>query len=170
MPVSKVWKHKARMIRAARLEALGLPDAAIAFHIGLTPAGLATLKGSDEYKRAQIAGLTHVLGVEDEELANDTNLLREMLKDQVPVAMQTMAEMILQRTDPKLAFQAAESVLDRDGRFTKASRTIVSEEALPDYLSSKDDETVSRISAAQAQDATVAARQNSKTEKKETIQ
>jgi hypothetical protein len=149
MPVSKVWKHKARMIRASRLEALGLPDAAIAFHIGLTPAGLATLKQSDEYKRMQVTGLTHVLGKEDEDLAEDTQLLREMLKDQVPVAMQTMADLILQRTDPKLAFQVAESVLDRDGRFTKASRTIVSEEAQPDYLSSKDDETVSRIANAQ---------------------
>lgn len=172
MPVSKVFKTRARMIRAARLEALGLPDSAIAFHIGLTPAGLATMKGTDEYKRFQTAGLTHVLGKEDEDLAEDTGLLREILKDQVPEALQTMADLVSQRVlKPELAFKAAESILDRDGRFTKASRTIVSEETLPDYLSSKDDETVSRISAAQSADAAavVAARGNN-TSTSKTIQ
>lgn len=171
MPISKVWKTRARMIRAGRLEALGLRDADIAFHLGLTPAGLATMKGSDEYKRFQTAGLTHVLGKEDEDLAQDTSQLREILKDQVPEALQTMADLVSQRVlKPELAFKAAESILDRDGRFTKASRTIVSEEILPDYLSSKDDETVGRIAAAQAQDAASIAAKNNNTKTSTTIQ
>lgn len=151
MPVNKNFKHKARMIRAARLEALGFPDAQIASHIGLTTAGLATLKQDPLYKEIQVTQLTHVLGVSDEELASNTQELREILKEQVPAALSTMAELIAQRTDPKLAFQVAESVLDRDGRFMKASRTVVTpEEELPSYLSQKDDETVNRIAAAQS--------------------
>lgn len=150
MPVSKVWKTRIRMIRASKLEALGLPDAAIASHIGLTPAGLATMKQSDEYKRLQVTSASKVLGKDDEDLAEDTEQLRSIIRESVPVALHTMADLIEQRVDPKLAFQAAESMLDRDGRFMKASRTVVNtDDNLPAYLTNKDDETVSRIAATQ---------------------
>jgi hypothetical protein len=169
MPVSLVFKTRIRMLRASKLEVLGVPDAIIAQHIGLTPAGLATMKQSDEYKRLQLTAATKVLSKDDEDLAEATETLRQIIRESVPTALQTMAELIEQRVDPKLAFQACESILDRDGRFMKASRTVVTpEDTLPSYMSSKDDDAVSRIVASQQISNTSG--DKDKNGKKETIQ
>ena len=138
------------MVRAAKLEALGVRDDIIAGHIGLTPAGFATMKQSDEYKRVRLTETTKILSEEDLELAEDTHALREILKQNVPAALQTIADAVAQRMDAKLAFQAAESLLDRDGRFMKVSRSIINTtDELPSFLSQKDDEVVNRIANAQ---------------------
>jgi hypothetical protein len=150
MPVNKVFKTRMRWERAARMEAVGCSDADIALAIGISLPGLATLKQSDEYRQIRLQISTGILSEIDSDIADATGELRDRLKEQVPVALQAIADLVAQRTDPKLRLQAAESILDRDGRFMKASRTVVNDQSdLPAYMSDKDADTVNRIIATQ---------------------
>lgn len=150
MPVSKVFKTRQRWERAARMESLGCSDADIALAIGISLPGLATLKQSDEYKKLRLQIATGILSDMDEAIGEETEEMRLRLRAQVPVAMQAIADLVSQKIDSKIRFQAAESILDRDGRFMKASRTVVNDQSdLPAYMSDKDADTVSRIIATQ---------------------
>lgn len=150
MPASPVFKTRLRMIRAAKLEALGVSDAVIADHIGLTPAGFATMKQSVEYNRLKMEAATAQLSQDSEVIAEATEDLRHHIRTMVPTALSRIAEIVEQRVDNSLALKAANDILDRDGRFIKASRQVVTpEDQLPSYMSAKDDETVSRIVATQ---------------------
>lgn len=150
MPVSKVFKTRMRWERAARMESLGCSDADIALAIGISLPGLATLKQSDEYRQIRLQISTGILTDIDDGIADETQNLRDRLKEQVPVALQAIADLVAQKVDPKLRLQAAETILDRDGRFMKASRTVVNDQSdLPAYMSDKDADTVSRIIATQ---------------------
>lgn len=153
-----------RWERAARMEALGVSDADIALAIGVSPAGLATLKQSQEYRQIRLQISTGILSDIDDGIADETQELRNRLKEQVPVAMQAIADLVQQKTDPKLRLQAAESILDRDGRFMKASRTVVNgQDDIPEYMTDKDQSTIDNILNAQIAPTPV-------DKKKETIQ
>lgn len=150
MPVNKVFKTRMRWERAARMEAMGVSDADIALAIGVSLPGLATLKQSLEYRQIRLQISTGILSDIDDGIADETQELRNRLKEQVPVAMQAIADLVAQKTDSKLRLQAAETILDRDGRFMKASRTVVNDQDnLPSYMSEKDDDTVQNILNAQ---------------------
>lgn len=146
MPTNKVFKTRMRWERAARMESLGCSDADIALAIGVSLPGLATLKQSKEYQQLRLQISTGILTEIDENIADETQDLRDRLKEQVPIAMQAIADLVSQKVDPKLRLQAAESILDRDGRFMKASRTVVNDQSdLPSYMSDKDTDVVNRI-------------------------
>jgi hypothetical protein len=78
--------------------------------------------------------------------------------------LQAIADLVQQKVDPKLRLQAAESVLDRDGRFMKASRTVVNDQDdIPSYMTDKDQATIDNIMNSQV------AKPVDKTEKKDVI-
>ena len=139
-----------RWERAARMESMGFSDNEIALAIGISLAGLATMKQSDEYKKVRLQIASRVLSDLDEDIADDTVELRNRLKAQVPMALQAMADALTQNVDPKLRLQAAAEVLDRDGRMMKASRQVIEDHSdIPEYMTGKDDEVVQRILATQ---------------------
>ena len=151
MPVSKVFKTKMRWERAARMECAGFSDADIALAIGVTLPGLATLKQSLEYRQLRLQISTGFITELDAELAENTEELRNRLKENVPLAMQALADLV-QKTnpDPKLRMQAASEILDRDGRFMKASRTVINDQDdIPAYMTDKDQTVVDNILNAQ---------------------
>lgn len=133
-------KTRVRMEQAIRLELtnLGLTDAEIAEHIGLTPNGYAQMKLRPEYKKLRTTFVTGALSDLDIDLAESRKDLKHMLKAAVPVALQTLVAAALDRSaNPKLALQASAEILDREGTFVKSSRIIATED---------EDEHASKIS------------------------
>jgi hypothetical protein len=164
MPLSKVFKTRMRWERAARMESLGCSDADIALAIGVSLPGLATMKQSLEYRQTRLQISTGILTDIDDGIADETQELRNRLRDSVPTALQAIADLVQQKVDPKLRLQAAETILDRDGRFMKASRTIVNDQDdIPSYMTDKDQATIDNIMNSQV------AKPVDKTEKKDVI-
>lgn len=144
------FKTTFRMERAIRLELQGVPDSQIAAAIGLTPAGLATMKQGAEYQQMRMQLASGVLSEIDEETGEDFRELRRRVRSSVPLALQAIQDCLQQRLDGKLRLSAAESLLDRDGRFVKTSRTsIVDDEDLQaSFISKKDEDIANALSAA----------------------
>lgn len=150
MPTTKVFKTRMRWERAARMESMGFSDNEISLAIGITPAGLHMMKRTTEYQQIRLQIASRVLSELDEDIADDTVELRSRLRQQVPLALQAMADALTQNVDPKLRLEAAAEVLDRDGRMMKASRQIIEDKSdVPEYMTGKDDEVVQRILASQ---------------------
>ena len=96
------------MEQIARLRVGGMKDAQIAVLVGLTPAGVARLVGTREYKDLQ----EEVLAAH---LANlDAALSKEDFTAAVRAAFNTLLEATTQRDDLRTAVSAAKEILDRD--------------------------------------------------------
>jgi len=142
-------KTRLRQEKVARLSALGLPDSEIAIHIGLTPAGVATLKQSPEYKALALQIATGVISDYDETLSEDLENVKQRIQSMVPDALQAFADAVTQKADPKLRMAAAETILDRHGVFTKAARTqTVEEQKAASFITSKDDAVAQSLAGA----------------------
>lgn len=131
-------RTRQRMETAARLESVGIPDAEIARHIHLTPAGLAQMKQRNDYKALRLQLMTGILSEMDAAISEDIGELRKRIKENVPLALQAIIDTIAQKTDPKLRLAAAESLLDRDGRFSKSTRVSVDTTETKAEVSEKD--------------------------------
>lgn len=143
-------KTRLRIEKAARLVALGMKDADIADHIGMTPAGFATLKQSIEYKVIAQQIATGVISNYDQELSQDLNNVKDQISDMLPDALQALADSVKQRVDPKLRMAAAETILDRHGIFVKAARTQTPQEQdAASFITTKDDEVAQNLANAQ---------------------
>jgi hypothetical protein len=115
------FKTIVRIEKAVRLESVGLADAEIARHIGLTPNGLATLKTSPEYQATRTRMLTGVISDYEEGLGEDLHYVREKVREAIPHALQVLVS-ALHSSEEKNRIHAAESLLDRDGHMSKVSR------------------------------------------------
>lgn len=115
------YKTVMRIEQAVLLESKGFSDKDIAIQIGLTPAGLATLKRNPLYKSVQIRTQTSVIGELQQGLADNASYLRDRLKSFLPKALDNMQE-ALNSPDPKRKDTMTLEVLDRDGRLAKVSR------------------------------------------------
>lgn len=115
------FKTVIRLEKVVALEAKGLLDAEIAFQVGITPAGLATLKRNPLYKSIRTRALTGVIGAVDEEIAGSIEYQHQRLREMVPTALQKLADHLL-NPDPKVSLSAIGEVLDRDGKLAKVSR------------------------------------------------
>lgn len=143
-------KTRLRMEKAARLTALGLPDTQIAAHVGLTPAGLATLKQSVEYQVIANQIVSNIISEYDQELHEDLDFVKDRIGSLVPDALQALADAVTQRADPKLRASVAGEILDRHGIFVKAARTQTpAEQDAASFITTKDDQVASNLAAAQ---------------------
>lgn len=139
------------MHKVARLTGLGLADVEIANHVGLTLAGLATLKQSSEYKAIVVQVATGIINDYDQSLAEDLQNVKDTLQSFVPDALQAIADSVTQKADPKLRLIAAETILDRHGIFVKSQRTQTPpEQNAASFITSKDDEVAKNLAAATA--------------------
>lgn len=146
--MATAFKTRMRMERAARMEALGHSDVEIALQIGLTPAGLATLKQDPDYGAIRLSVMNGIIASFDEEVGEDIKQMRQKVRAAVPAALQAIIDTIHSK-DPKLRLQAAGELLDRDGRLVKASRNIVATpEEHANCITSKDDEIASELVSA----------------------
>jgi len=120
-------KVRIRMEQIARLRVGGMKDAQIAALVGLTPAGVARIVGTPEYRELQETILTVHLANLDKALA------REDFTVAVRAAFNTLLEATTQRKDLKAAVSAAKEILDRDpARTLTKDPQIESSVALPD--------------------------------------
>jgi hypothetical protein len=116
-------KTQIRREKAARLESLSIySDAEIAQHIGMTPAGYAMMKRSPAYQSI-ILNLKHgIIRDYDAMYAENTSELRKRLRASLPAALDTIIDAVQQRTNPKLAFEAAKTMIEMDGRLAPVKR------------------------------------------------
>lgn len=115
------WKTAVRIEKAVQLEASGLPDADICLMLGLTPAGLTTMKRSPAYQAVRIRIKTGIVSQLEQGLAEEQEYLKTKVKEAVPAALQVLVDN-LKNPDPKVRHNAATDLLDRDGHFAKVSR------------------------------------------------
>lgn len=117
-------KVEMRMEMAARLELTGLlPDVDIAQHIGLTPAGYAQMKTRVEYIQIRNRIKFGVLTDMDEKMGDLTDILRQKVKDNLPVALNTIITLAANRD--AVGLKAAQSLIEIDGRLAPVKRTAV---------------------------------------------
>lgn len=119
---SSNFKTWVRFEKIARLETLGVPDAEIALQTGLTAQGLANAKQSAGYKAVRLRIATGVLSQYDGIIAEDNEYVQTRIREMVPTALEALFDNVTQKLDPKLRQNAAETILDRDGRLAKVSR------------------------------------------------
>lgn len=131
---------------AVRLSILypAMTDAEIAEQVGLTVAGLYTMKNSPEWKQLWLQYTNKVLSDFDAELAGDQKALRERHKMKVPEALQTMYDLMHSR-DEKVKFAAAKDILARDGNFAEVSRIGMPTEEQGGFMSKTDTDVANAI-------------------------
>jgi hypothetical protein len=66
--------------------------------------------------------VTGILSHVDEELAEDINAQRLSLKRLVPVALQNLADLALQNSNPGIKLKATQEILDREGNHARVTR------------------------------------------------
>jgi hypothetical protein len=139
-------KARWRKEQAVRLSVTypAMTDAEIAEQVGLTPAGLATMKAQPEWKQLWLQFTTKVLGDIDEDLANDQKALRERHKRQVPMALSNMYDLMMSR-DEKIKLAASKDVLARDGNFAEVSRIGMPTEEQGGFMSKTDQDVANAI-------------------------
>lgn len=115
------YKTIMRIERAVQMEAKGYPDDQIAKHIGLSKAGLITLKRNPLYQQVRVRTQSFVVGELEQDLGENIDYCRNKLNSMLPKALQVL-EKALENPDPKVALNAADSVFDRNGRLAKISR------------------------------------------------
>lgn len=150
MPKGKVFKKRMRMEQVARLESLGFPDVTIAEQVNLTPAGLATLKNSIDYKRLRVTIASGVLSQLDANIDTSFEMVKERITQMVPPALNALFDAVTQVQDPKLRLQAATQILDRDGRLAEVKRIGLPTEAqggIGCKITDKDDEAANALLA-----------------------
>jgi DNA-binding phage protein len=115
------YKTIIRIERAIRLEVKGFSDDQISQHIGLSKAGLATLKRNPLYTQVRIRVLNNVVGDLEQELGDDTHYIHSKIRSMLPKALQVLED-ALENSDVKARLSAAADVFDRDGKLAKVSR------------------------------------------------
>lgn len=122
------YKTIIRIERAVRMEAKGFSDNQIVNHLGLTKAGLATLKRNPLYSQIRIRVLNYVVGDLEVDLGEDVNYLHTKIRSSLPKALQVLED-ALENPDAKVRIAAASELMDRDGKLAKVSRIGMPSEA-----------------------------------------
>jgi 2-phospho-L-lactate guanylyltransferase (CobY/MobA/RfbA family) len=89
----------------------------------MSPAGVANIMQSQEYKDHEAALLNGHLSAMDQALAGKVEVIHNEFKAAVPAAMRCLVDTVTQRRDLKAAMTAAKEILDRDPQRTLVSKT-----------------------------------------------
>jgi hypothetical protein len=128
MPLSSVLqatRRRLKMERIARLEIAGYIDEEIGCAIGITKQYVSMLRRTPEYVGIRMEIASGVLSEADRLLLQDQEATYEQLKQLVPSAMLTIKNTLHNSRNPKLQFDAAKEILDREGTFAKVSKSEV---------------------------------------------
>ena len=122
-PAVKASRRIIKMEKIARLEIAGYSDTEIAMFVGITKQYVSMLRRTMEYVaiRAQVA--TGILAETDRILIEDQESTLDQLKQMVPSAILVMRNALHDNSNPKLRFEAAKEILDREGSFAKVSKS-----------------------------------------------
>lgn len=81
------------------------------------------LRRTPEYIAIRAEVNTGVISTEDQHLREDIANVREELREMVPAALLALRDTLLDKSNPKLRFEAAKEMLDREGTLAKVSRS-----------------------------------------------
>lgn len=104
------------------LQNLGLTDAQIAEHIGISYPSYIRLKNLKLYRRVRTQYMTGIVAPLDTEIQNTYSFQRKILESGVPTALENLVALAAQKVDKKLQFEASKELLDRHGMHAKVSR------------------------------------------------
>lgn len=117
-----------KMERIARLELAGYSDVEIGMCIGITKQYVSMLRNTPEFISVRTAVASGVLQQLDVDLDDSIKMSQEQLKASVPNAVQILKNTMLnQSLHPRLRFDAAKEICDREGTFAKISKSEVKE-------------------------------------------
>jgi hypothetical protein len=138
MPTAKIngrhtWRRRLKIERVCRLTGAGYTDAQIALAMGITVVYVSMLRRTPEYVAIQSGVMTGVIADYDRLLQEDTEVQVETLKTMVPDAMLALRDSLYDRSNPKLRFEAAKEVLDREGSLAKISKTEIKKKVEFDF-------------------------------------
>lgn len=117
----------------------------IATHIGIDPVTLSQWMADPDYKALKQQLISGILSHIDEGLAEDIQQNHITLKRLVPLAIQNLADLAMQRTSEKLRLEASREILDREGHFTKVSRIGLPTQEQGGVASTIDQETANTL-------------------------
>lgn len=142
----KTYKRHLKIERVVRLTAAGYTDEEIGFSLRITPVYVSMLRRTPEYIAIRSEVNTGVISEEDRMLREDITNVRAELRDMVPAALLAVRDTLYDKLNPKLRFEAAKEILDREGTVAKVSRSEVRIKDEVDY--SKHDAIATDILAA----------------------
>lgn len=107
---------RARVLGAAK----GITDAEIARQFGLSNGGFARLVSTPEYKELEMGVLSHVTTKQETHLDGNMEMLKKQFAKNIPIVMQSILDIVMQKRDLKASLEAAKVWLDRDPARTLA--------------------------------------------------
>lgn len=117
-----------KMERIARLELQGYSDVEIAIAVGITKQYVSMLRRTKEFIQVRTQIASGVLLTLDTDVDEAIQMSQEQLKAAVPNAVQILKNTMLDSTlNPRLRFDAAKEICDREGTFVKISKSEVKE-------------------------------------------
>lgn len=142
----RTWQRHLKIERIVRLTAAGYSDTEIAFALRITAVYVSMLRRTPEYAAIRAEVNTGVISDEDTALREDIANVRAELRDMVPAALLSFRDAIYDKSNPKLRFEAAKEILDREGTVAKVSRSEIKVKDELDY--SKHDSIATDLLAA----------------------
>lgn len=134
------FRRHLRMEKVARLEASGkFSNAEIAQIVGVTVQALWYIKAHPDYlrKRAELA--TGVISDIETEVRRDQAAILNEIQDSLPSALRVLRNAVERGAvegasvqEIKIGMEAAKEILDRDGTFSKVSKTEIKVKQVPD--------------------------------------
>lgn len=119
-PARKRWKWELAI--RFQLKNPNAKQSEVAQHVGVDVVTLSTWMADPEWVNLHNQITTGILSSIDADLAEDITHQRLTLKRLVPLALQNLAELALQSSNPAIKLKATNEILDRDGHFAKVQR------------------------------------------------
>lgn len=142
-PSRKRWKWELAI--RFQLKNPNAKQTEVAKHIGVTPVTLATWQADPDFVDLQNQIMTGVLSHVDEDLAEDVTTQKLSLKRMIPMALQGLADLALQTSNPQIKLKAIGEILDRDGHLAKVTRIGLPTEAQGGIAGVIDNEVAAKL-------------------------
>lgn len=117
----------------------------VAKHIGVSPITLAVWQQDPDFVDLQNQIMTGVLSHVDEDLAEDVTNQKLSLKRMIPMALQGLADLALQSSNPQIKLKAIGEILDRDGHLAKVTRIGLPTDAQGGVAGTMDNEVAAKL-------------------------
>jgi len=119
-PARQRWKWELAI--RFQLKNPNAKQAEVAKHIGVSPVTLSQWQTDPSWMDLHNQIVTGVLSHVDEDLAEDLTAQRLTLKRMIPLALQNLADLALQSSNPAIKLKATQEILDREGNHAKVTR------------------------------------------------
>jgi len=126
-------KRAYKIEQVARLTAEGFKDDAIALVLGCTKVYVSMLRRTPEYLSVEATVRTGLIARADRHLFMTEDAQRATLEEMVPEALEVIKFRLLDRSNPRLQFEAAKELLDREGTHAKVSKTEIKSKVEYDF-------------------------------------